>query len=548
MSVYFKTGTKVSETRFDYIIIGAGSAGSALAGRLAENTKLRILLLEAGPKDYHPYLKIPIGYGRVFFDDRFNWKFTTEPEPQMYGSQMYWPRGKVLGGSSAINAMVFVRGHQRDFDEWGASASGWSWADVEPYFRRMEHWQGIHNQNRGLFGPVSISNVSDKVHPLTQRYLEAAQQIGFKLNDDYNSGDLEGACIYQITTSNGVRVSSATAYLKKFRRTKHLKILTQAQATKILFEDQRAVGVEYVHKGTVRRAKAESEVILSAGALLSPHLLQVSGIGPEKLLKAHGVEVLVDSQNVGRNLSDHLGLDHTLQVNKPSLNQTLRPLYGKLAVALEYIFTRKGPLSMSLNQGGGFVKSQKGLDVPDLQLYFSPLSYSTAPKGTRPLMKPDPYPAVRLGFNLCKPTSMGLVEICSSNALLPPKFYGNYLATEEDREGMIRGMRLMRKISEAPALKNLITLEESPGLHLQSDEELLDFARRDASTVFHQCGTCRMGSDPLTSVVDEALRVRGVRCLRVADASAFPTIPTGNTNAASVMVGEKAADLILADL
>ena len=289
MSVYFKTGTKVSETRFDYIIIGAGSAGSALAGRLAENTKLRILLLEAGPKDYHPYLKIPIGYGRVFFDDRFNWKFTTEPEPQMYGSQMYWPRGKVLGGSSAINAMGFVRGHQRDFDEWGASASGWSWADVEPYFRRMEHWQGIHNQNRGLFGPVSISNVSDKVHPLTQRYLEAAQQIGFKLNDDYNSGDLEGACIYQITTSNGVRVSSATAYLKKFRRTKHLKILTQAQATKILFEDQRAVGVEYVHKGTVRRAKAESEVILSAGALLSPHLLQVSGIGPEKLLKAHGL-------------------------------------------------------------------------------------------------------------------------------------------------------------------------------------------------------------------------------------------------------------------
>lgn len=548
MSVYFKTGIKGSETCFDYIIIGAGSAGSALAGRLAENTKLRILLLEAGPKDYHPYLKIPIGYGRVFFDDRFNWKFTTEPEPQMYGSQMYWPRGKVLGGSSAINAMVFVRGHQRDFDEWGISASGWSWANVEPYFRKMEHWQGNKNQNRGLFGPLSISNVSNKVHPLTQRYLEAAQQIGFKLNDDYNSGDLEGAFIYQITTSNGVRVSSATAYLKKFGRTKHLKILTQAQATKILFEDQRAVGVEYVHKGTVRRAKAEAEVILSAGALLSPQLLQVSGIGPEKLLKAHGVEVLIDSPNVGRNLSDHLGLDHTLRVNEPSLNQTLRPLQGKLAVALEYIFTRKGPLSMSLNQGGGFVKSKKGLDVPDLQLYFSPLSYSTAPKGKRPLMKPDPYPAVRLGFNLCKPTSMGLVEICSSNALLPPKFYGNYLATEEDREGMIRGMRLMRKISEAPALKNLITLEESPGLHLQSDEELLDFARRDASTVFHQCGTCRMGSDPLTSVLDEALRVRGVRCLRVADASAFPTITTGNTNAASVMVGEKAADLILADL
>ncbi len=548
MSVYFKTGIKGSETCFDYIIIGAGSAGSALAGRLAENTKLRILLLEAGPKDYHPYLKIPIGYGRVFFDDRFNWKFTTEPEPQMYGSQMYWPRGKVLGGSSAINAMVFVRGHQRDFDEWGISASGWSWANVEPYFRKMEHWQGNKNQNRGLFGPLSISNVSNKVHPLTQRYLEAAQQIGFKLNDDYNSGDLEGAFIYQITTSNGVRVSSATAYLKKFGRTKHLKILTQAQATKILFDDQRAVGVEYVHKGTVRRAKAEAEVILSAGALLSPQLLQVSGIGPEKLIKAHGVEVLIDSPNVGRNLSDHLGLDHTLQVNEPSLNQTLRPLQGKLAVALEYIFTRKGPLSMSLNQGGGFVKSKKGLDVPDLQLYFSPLSYSTAPKGKRPLMKPDPYPAVRLGFNLCKPTSMGLVEICSSNALLPPKFYGNYLATEEDREGMIRGMRLMRKISEAPALKNLITLEESPGLHLQSDEELLDFARRDASTVFHQCGTCRMGSDPLTSVLDEALRVRGVRCLRVADASAFPTITTGNTNAASVMVGEKAADLILADL
>ena len=368
------------------------------------------------------------------------------------------------------------------------------------------------------------------------------------MNDDYNSGDLEGACIYQITTKNGMRASTSTAYLKKFHHCKYLKILTQAQATKIIFKNRRAVGAEYFHKGVVRRAKAKAEVILSAGALLSPQLSQVSGIGPKKLLKANGIKVKCDLQNVGRNLYDHVGLDHTFRVYKPSLNQTLRSFHGKIAVALEYIFTRKGPLSMSLNQRGGFVKSHKSLEVPDLQLYFSPLSYSTSPKGLRSLMTPDPYPAVRLGFNLCKPTSKGHVEIHSPNALLPPKFYGNYLTTEEDRQGMLRGMRLTRKISEAPTLKKLIIDEESPGLDLQSDEELLDFARRHASTVFHQCGTCRMGKDPLNSVVDERLRVWGVSNLRVVDASIFPTITTGNTNAAAIMVGEKAADLVLAGL
>ena len=548
MTVNFRSETKLADPVYDYIIVGAGSSGSALAGRLAEKTKYRILLLEAGPKDYHPYLKIPIGYGRVFYDNRFNWKFTTEPEPQLNGSQMYWPRGKVLGGSSAINAMVYVRGNKCDFDEWGRFAPGWSWSHVEPYFRKMEDWQGPKNQNRGQSGPLSISNISDKVHSLTLRYLEAAQEVGYKFNKDYNSGDIEGACIYQITTKNGMRESSATAYLKKFRRSRYLKILSKAQATKIICEDGLAVGVEYLHKGVVQRAKAEAEVILSAGALLSPHLLQISGIGPEKLLKANGIEVKSNLQNVGQNLSDHLGLDHTLRVNKPSLNQTLRPLHKKFAVALEYFFTRKGPLSMSINQGGGFIKSHEGLDMPDLQLYFSPLSYSTSPEGKRPLMKPDSYPAVRLGFNLCKPTSKGRVEIYSPNALLPPKYYGNYLATEEDRQGMVRGIRLMRKISGAPALRSLIIDEESPGLDLESDEELLDFARGNASTVFHQCGTCRMGRDPLMSVVDEKLRVRGIRSLRVADASIFPTITSGNTNAASIMVGEKAADLVLADL
>ena len=391
----------VSQMTFDYVIVGAGSSGSALAGRLAENPRISILVIEAGGSDLNPMIHMPIGYGKLFYDSRVNWKFETEPEVNLTGKPMYWPRGKVLGGSSSINAMVYVRGHPNDFNEWGEVAPGWSWTDLEPYFRKMESWQGGYDQTRGGSGPLSVTDVSEKVHPLTNAYLKAAKQLGFPVNLDYNGQAMDGATIYQTTTLKGFRASAYGAYLRPKKNQNNIQILTNSYAKKVIIEDKKAVGVEYYHKGQTKIARVNREVILSAGALLSPQLLQLSGIGPAPLLKSHNIKVLHHLPDVGQHLKDHLGIDHTLLVNQPSLNQVLRPLHGKIRVGLEYIFKRTGPLSMSVNQGGGFVKSDPSLKAPDLQLYFSPLSYSLAPNGKRPMMSPDPFAAVRLGFNPC---------------------------------------------------------------------------------------------------------------------------------------------------
>ena len=532
-------------SKFDYVIVGAGSSGSALAGRLATNNHTKILLLEAGPEDFNPYIKLPIGYGKLFYDQSVNWKFYTEPEENLHGKKMYWPRGKVLGGSSSINAMVFARGSRNDFDEWGEHASGWSWQDIEPFFRKMETWKGKSDQSRGQSGPVRVTDVSTQAHRLTDCFLKATEQIGISKNPDYNTGNIEGSFVYQTNTHKGLRSSASNAYLSPIKKQKNVVVITRALVKKILFEGARAVGVEYSHKGSPKVVNATKEIILSAGALGSPQLLQISGIGPAEKLKDLNIEVLSDLPDVGLHLKDHIGLDHTLLTNQPSLNQLLRPLSGKIKVSLQYLLTRSGPLSMSLNQGGGFVKSDPNLSVPDLQLYFSPLSYTTAPLGKRPLMAPDPYPAVRLGFSLCKPTSEGRLSVQSPDSSIPPKFFGNYLSTEYDQKTMISGMKLMRKLTKTEALREIILSEKIPGNDVKSDEDLLDFARANAETVFHQCGTCRMGNNPSNSVVDEKLKVRGVSGLRVADASIFPTIPSGNINAPSIMVGEKAAEMIL---
>ena len=532
-------------SNYDYVIVGAGSSGSALAGRLAADNKIKILLLEAGPKDHNPFVKLPIGYGKLFYDQNVNWKFNTEPEKNLYGKRMYWPRGKILGGSSSINAMVFARGSKNDFDEWGEHATGWHWQNVEPFFRKMETWRGTSNQWRGNSGPIQVTDVSQHAHTLTSCYLEATEQVGINRNPDYNTGDIEGSFVYQINTHKGIRSSASCAYLSPRKKNKNLVVITRAHVKKILFEGTKVVGVKYSHKGNTKVVNASKEVILSAGALASPQLLQVSGIGPAGSLKDLNIEVISDLPDVGLHLKDHIGLDHTLLTNQPSLNQLLRPLRGKIMVALQYLLTRGGPLSLSLNQGGGFIKSDTNLKEPDLQLYFSPLSYTTAPLGKRPLMTPDPYPAVRLGFSLCKPTSEGRLSIQSADSAVPPKFFGNYLSTEYDQKTMITGMKLMRRLSETEALKKIIISEKIPGNDIQSNDEMLDFARANGETVFHQCGTCRMGDNPSKSVVDEKLKVRGVSGLRVVDASIFPTIPSGNINAPSIMVGEKAAELIL---
>lgn len=540
---HLKSGQTMRE--FDYVIVGGGSAGCALAARLSEDASVRVLLAEAGPRGRHPWVRIPLGYGKVFYDARFNWKYQTEPEPTLGDRTMYWPRGKVLGGSSGINAMVYVRGHQHDFDEW--NMPGWSWAEVEPLFRRIEDWRGPPNPARGTGGPLTVTDVSDAMHPLSRAYVAAAAQAGIPTNPDYNAGWMEGAGFYQITTRDGWRDSAAEAYLKPVRKRPNLVIETGALVTRILFDGRQAAGV-MVQQGRRRyRATARREVILCGGAINSPQLLHLSGIGPGALLQRLGIETVHGNPHVGRNLADHLGVDILYSATRPSLNQVLRPLWGKARAGLQYAFLRKGPLSMSLNEGGGFVRVRDGEGPPDLQLYFSPLSYSRAPAGRRPLMSPDPFPAFRMGFSPCKPTSRGHLEITSPDAGVPPAMQGNYLSTDADCRMMVEGTRLVRRIAQSPALQKVIREELAPGPAMASDADMLENARADGWTVFHQCGTCRMGHDPAQSVVDARLRVHGASGLRVADASIFPTIPSGNTNAPAIMVGEKAADIIRED-
>jgi choline dehydrogenase len=533
--------------QFDYVIVGAGSAGSVLANRLTASGKFSVLLLEAGGSDMNAWVQMPIGYGKVYYDKRVNWKYTTEPVPGLDNQRSYWPRGKILGGSSSINAMVYVRGHPRDYAEWGAAAPGWGWDDVAPVFHRMEDWDGPPSDLRGVGGPLSVHDVTDEVHPLTRVYLEAAKQAGIKTNRDYNGPDMDGAACYQITTKGGFRASAARSYLKPARKRANLDVRTRAHVTKVLFEGKRAVGVAYVQNGRTKTVQARAEVILCGGAINSPQLLQLSGVGPGNVLQDHGIDLVLDASQVGRNLQDHLGSDNLYISKVPSLNKELRPLLGKVRAALHYALKRKGPLSLSLNQGGGFVRVSEASQGPDLQLYFSPVSYTRAPVGVRPLMNPDPFQGFLMGFNPCKPTSVGHLQIRSPDPMDAPELHPNYLDTEHDLALMVAGTKLMRQIAGTPAMQAVIDSELYPGAAISNDDDIAQYNRQKAWTVFHQCSTCRMGTDPSGSVVDARLRVHGVQGLRVADASIFPTIPTGNTNAPAIMVGEMASDLILAD-
>ena len=570
--VIIEVGQRSDE--FDYVIVGAGSAGCVLANRLSASGKYRVLLLEAGGSDRNIWVQMPLGYGRTFFDPKVNWMYHTEEDSGLNGRSAYWPRGKVLGGSSSINAMVYIRGLASDFDAWRDEGnSGWGWNDVLPYFTRSEDHDWGESEYHGVGGELRVTDVRKQVHPLCQDFLEGAEACGYSQTDDFNGPQMEGVGSFHINTRNGWRASSSNAFLRPAMKRKNLVVITHAQASRVLFEGgakvvdsmakegtenarldirddasphhkPRAIGVEYIKDNQTHQVIARKEVILSGGAINSPQLLQLSGIGDSDLLADLGIPLVFANSSVGKHMQDHLAMTHYYRSRKPTLNNELYPLMGKLKVGIQYLLGRKGLLSMSVNQAGGFIRSNPEEPQPNLQLYFNPLTYTLKP-GDSKLMNPDSYAAFSMLFNACRPESRGHLEIRSADPLEKPLIYPNYLDTERDIKEAIEGCRVLRELAASEPIAKLIKSEKLPGWQVQSDEELLADFRERAGTIYHAVGTCRMGQNVANSVVDEKLRVHGVSGLRVIDASVFPAITSGNTNAPSIMVGERGADLVL---
>ncbi len=533
---------------FDFIIVGAGSAGCVVADRLSAGGRYSVLILEAGGTDRRFYVQMPLGYGKTFFDKRVNWHYQTEPDPGLAGNADWWPRGKLLGGSSSINAMVWIRGQRGDYDAWRDEGNtGWGYDDLLPVFKAIEHNQAGPGETRGQGGPVHVSNIGAFVHPLVRHYLKAAEQSGLPFCDDLNCGDAEGAGIYQITTRNGRRMSSARAFLRPALRRKNLKLVKHALATRILFEERRAVGVEYVLAGRKQSARARCEVIVSGGSVNSPQLLELSGIGNPELLSGLGIPLIHANSQVGENLADHLGINYTWKARIPTLNQMLRPWWGKLAAGSRYLLGGTGPLSISINQGGGFFRTDPAQERPNMQLYFQAFSTVIPKPGERPVLSPDPWPGYSIGLSNCRPTSRGSIHIRSAEPADAPRIIANAYATNNDVEEMLAAVKYLRRVASMPALADITEEEVLPGSICMSDEELVDDFRRRSGSVFHPVSTCRMGPDPARAVVDPRLRVHGVERLRVIDASIFPAIISGNTNATAIATGAKGAALVLED-
>ncbi len=519
-----------------------------LANRLTENGKYSVLLLEAGGSDLNLWIQMPIGYGKAFYNKRINWMYLSEPEAGLNGQRSYWPRGKVMGGSSSINAMVYIRGQQEDFDEWEAQGNtGWGWKDVLPYFKKSEQNSVGGNEFRGDKGPLYVSDMSRDLHPLCQKFIKAGEECGYPFNPDFNGATQDGVGLYQNTAKDGFRMSASRAYLSPARKRSNLRVEKQAHATRVLFEGKKAVGIEYEQKGKVLQAFAHREVILSAGAVNSPQLLQLSGVGCAKELAALGIEIVKDAPAVGSHLQDHLAIDYLYRSRVPTLNDQLRPLFGKLRYGLQYVLTRRGPLSLGVNQAGGFIRSRADLARPDMQLFFSPVSYTKAPPGERPLMNPDPFSGFLLSIQPTQPKSRGRIRLKSADPFEHPAIQPNYFSDKGDLEDMYLGARILRKIASAPAMSSIIEQEILPGGNVHDSEGLREDIKNRSGTVFHPVSTCRMGTNSKQDVVTPRLNVYGLKNLRVVDASIFPTLTSGNTNAPVIMAAEKGADMILED-
>ncbi len=526
---------------FDYIILGAGSAGCVLANRLSENSRNKVLLIEAGGKDNYPWIHIPVGYFKTMHNPKTDWCYKTEPDESMNNISIRYPRGKVLGGSSSINGLLYIRGQHRDYDIWRQLGNtGWGWDDVLPYFIKAENQERGKNEFHGIDGPLSVSD--QRIHlPLLDEFQNAAEEFGIPKTKDFNTGNNHGCGYFQVTEKDGFRCSTAVGYLNPIKKRHNLKIVTHAHVKKINFENKTAKEVEYWQDNILKKVQANKEIILSSGAIGSPQILQVSGIGNSKKLKNLGINMVHNLNGVGENLHDHLMLRPVYKINGlKSLNKKINSLFGNLMIGLEYIFKRSGPMTMGASQLCMFAKSDTSLELPDLQWHVQPMSMDTLGA-----TKNHNFHAFTPTVSNIKPTSRGTVNIVSEDSRIYAKIKQNYLSTDNDRLIAAKGLKLTRKIiMESQTFKKYLPQEYRPGLHINENEELVKEASNHAQTIFHPVGTCKMGQDEM-SVVDEKLRVKGVNNLRIIDASIMPKITSGNTNAPTIMIAEKGADMIL---
>ena len=527
--------------RWDYIVVGAGAAGCVLANRLSASGRHRVLVLEAGGSDRRLWIKIPAGFTRTVFDRSIGWGYTNAPCPATHSRPIPCPRGRVVGGSSSINGHLYVRGQARDYDDWvSAGAAGWGWADVLPYFRRAETRLGGDAATRGHDGPLQVTDPRMR-HPLCDAFIASLQAQGVPLNPDYNSGDQEGAAYYQYLIKDGRRFSAADAYLRPALRRPNLALVTHAHATRIVFESRRAVGVECRVDGALHTFRADREVLLAAGAINTPALLQCSGVGPADLLARSGVPVLLPLQGVGEGLVDHYAVRIAARVRGlSSLNERTHGPRLLLEV-LHYLAARQGVLASAVAHAAGFVRSSHEVDRPDLQLLFAPASYEHGKVGQAALER---LPGLTCGVQQLRPHSRGHVRISSPDPLAPPEIQPHYLVDDTDRATLLAGIRYVRRLFATAPLGRFIESETWPGSRIDGDEALLDFARGTGSTVYHPVGSCAMSTAP-AAPVDPSLRVKGLDGLRVIDASVMPSMISGNTYAATVMIAEKGADLVL---